>query len=187
MKDGSTVDRPNGAFRLPSSPIFRAYEQARKRVSRDEHRDLTPKEFLDTVDPLGHRSRKSARDYMRRLETGKRSGRVIKKRADTGGGKIYNVALRDANGWIVDSANVEVPAGASTLDLYRGRGKTRLRRAVDEYMERRYRAIRPSELVKATQTGYVHRGSAKGLEVAGIRPIRKTTKTHVSIVRFRNG
>lgn len=144
--------QPNGKL------ISSRYKAAKNRVLKDEGRNLTAKEFLDTIDPKGHRSEKSARDYMRRLDKGERSGKFIKRHADEAGGHIVNVPLYDAEGNIVDSANVQIPKDASLLDVYRGRG---IRSAINTFMRQRKSPSYSQHAGKST--GYEYRTNSKGL------------------------
>jgi hypothetical protein len=158
--------------------VARQYQRAREQVARTEQRELTAKEFLDTVDPRGNRSAKSARDYIRRIAKGERSGKVIKRRADSMGGKLIQVPLVDDNGNVVDSAIVAVPLGHSSFDLYRGKG---VRSAVNRYMRAR-KQREDAQAFHAADTHYRWRTNSKGLKIGKPRAIRNTKKS-VAILR----
>lgn len=127
----------------PGRLIVQRFQQARARTRETEERELTPKEFLDLVDPKGKRSEKSARDYLRRLEKGERKGTLIKRRADADSGRSVNVRYKvgeytDATGQRFEdirSANVVIPLGKSRLDMWQG---DRLRKAVNRYLGKSY-------------------------------------------------
>lgn len=156
--------------------VYRRYLAAQKRVQREEGRELTPKEFMDTVDPKGSRSERSARDYMTRAKRGARSGKTIEKRASAASGRIVNVPLYDKDGNIVDSANIEIPRDASLLDIYRGRG---LRASINSYM--RHRKISRQQAPNEWNATPTARTSA-----AGLSPYNpKTGGTAIHIIKDR--
>lgn len=129
--------------RSPGSLIYSRFQQARARTREIEDRELSPKEFLDLIDPGGKRSEASAARYLRKLRSGERSGANIKKRADADGGRVVNVRFKvgtykDKSGVEyadIRSANIRLPVGKSRLDLWQG---NRLRRAVNAYLRKSY-------------------------------------------------
>lgn len=130
-------------MRTPANLIVSRFEHARVRTRVTEGRELSPKEYLDLIDPYGKRSESSAARYMRKLRSGERSGVNIKRHADRDSGKVINVRYRvgsytDATGMEfpdVRSANIVLPEGRSRLDLWQG---DRLRKAVDRYLRNSY-------------------------------------------------
>lgn len=135
--------------------VYREFIQAQKAVARSEHRVLSPKEYLDTINPEGHRSTKSARDYMRRIEKGQRSGAKIEARAKSGGG-TYNARFRDENGDI-RTATVAVPEGQTRFGIYKKRKRKEWVEAGARYWEHRYedwlRKLAPGE-AQAIKAGW---------------------------------
>lgn len=128
----------------PGRTLVRTYEHARARVRKTEDRDLTPKEFLDLIDPTGKRSESSAKRYMRKLATGERKGTFIERRAHADSGRTVNVRYKvgewkdPTTGEVfedVRSANVTIPMSKSRLDFWKG---DRLRKAVDQYLQNSY-------------------------------------------------
>lgn len=102
----------------------------------------------------------------------------MKRRADEGAGKLYNVSFKNADGDTVDSVNIEVPRGVSLLDIYEN---DRILNAADTYMEERHsRFARDKRSAGKSGKGLKESGisegaySTKGLSVAGIRQIRQT-------------
>lgn len=133
---------------MASNRLVSSYDKARDFVRRKEGRELSPKEFLDTVAP-GKRSEKSARDYIRRLRSGERSGSALITRAERDRGKTVNVEfsvgkVRDTmTGKMVDdirSQNVTIPARFSRLDLYRADLRKTVDRGLRQSYSRRSRA-----------------------------------------------
>lgn len=119
-----TVTRQRGTT---GQQIVSGYDAARERIRATEQRELSAKEYLDTVAP-GKRTTKSARDYIRRMRSGERSGTTLAERAQKDSGKTVRVEYRvgsrmDAQtGRMVDdirSQNVTIPSSRSRLDLYR--------------------------------------------------------------------
>lgn len=128
---------------MPSVPerLFDIFQHARERTRELEDRDLSPKEFLDLIDPYGKRSDTSAARYMRKLRTGERTGSLLEKRARRDSGKTVNVKflvgveIDKATGERfedVRSANITIPETKSRLDFWKG---DRLRKAIDRYLE----------------------------------------------------
>lgn len=162
----------------PGTQLAKAYEQARKSTLRNEHRNLTPKEFLDTVDPQGKRSAKSARDYLRRIVKGERAGSKIVQRADAGGGQYLVVFKR---GDRETSAIVRVPKGKSNLGIYQGTRQKAIRQAATDYAAVRSRqGYTPPASQDQRQINYDRRW-----KMVSIRPLRET-KHIAAIVRHKS-
>lgn len=131
---------------MPTRPkthiLVRTYEHARAREAKHGV-ELTPKGFLDLIDPDGKRSESSAKRYMRKLATGERSGAKLVKSAHKDSGRTVNVRFRagtytDSTGQVFEdirSANVTIPERMSRLDFWKG---DRLRKAVDAYLQNSY-------------------------------------------------
>lgn len=162
------------AGKTPQNPIYRAYIRARAAVFDKEQRTLTPYEFLQQVDPGRKRKPESAARYMRKLASGERSGSVIKRRADSGAGKMYNVTFVNDSGDIVDSANIEIPLGVSLLDLYEDDA---IIRAADSYMQARQNRARRQNLANIAAEdaqGSAGADSTEGLKLYSLREIKST-------------
>lgn len=130
--------------------IWRAWERAREREAKRGNR-LTPKEFLDAIDPRGKRTNESAGRYLRKLRSGERSGSKIEKSAKDVSGAIVNVRYEVKRGDI-RSANVRLPSGRSRLDQWNVNVQKALRKAANEYLEREYRRRQePAHIEKQTK------------------------------------
>jgi hypothetical protein len=155
-----------------------SYDAARREIRAKEGRDLSPKEFLDTVAP-GKRTEKSARDYIRRLRSGERSGTALVARAERDRGKTVNVEfsvgqVRDAaTGKMVDdvrSQNVTIPARFSRLDLYRADLRETVNRGLKQSYSRRSRAAKKRPTYEPLQA---LPGDAKILGVTRLKYVRQ--------------
>lgn len=153
------------------SDLVARYDEARRLIRRREGRELSPKEFLDAVSP-GKRTKKSARDYIRRIRKGERSGNVLQKRALQDSGKTVRVDYQvgtyvdAATGEVlpdIRSQNVTIPVGKSRLDFYRANLRKAVNKGLRESWSRRkdnpgdsgerggplYRLPKDAEFVKA--------------------------------------
>lgn len=128
--------------------IVRGYDEARRLTREQERRELSAKEYLDTVAP-GTRTTKSARDYMRRMRSGERSGTTLAKRAQKDSGRTLRVEYRigryrdPQTGQDVDdirSQNMTIPAHLSRLDVYRANLRETFDRGLRESWSRRQTA-----------------------------------------------
>lgn len=157
----------------PGDRLAIAYEKARAETLKREHRRLTAKEYLDAVDPSGKRNAKSARDYIRRVAKGERTGKKIVERADRGGGQYMVVYEK---GGKESSAIVRVPSGQSNLDLFSTRKQRAIKRAANVYAAERQK--RPNyRIIPGVAASY------RTWRTVGIRPVRETKHT-ASIVRL---
>ena len=174
---------------MPDNRIVDAYDEARRLVRRREHRELTPKEFLDTVAP-GKRNEKSARDYIRRLRSGERTGTVLAKRAQRDSGRTVRVDYKvgefvDPNtGEIQDdirSQNVVIPESKSRLDWYRLDWKKSVNSGLRKSYSRRKTAW--DDLPQDKKDRYkTLRKLPPGARVASVT---RVSKTHVPAVVLR--
>lgn len=146
--------------RQPGNLVYSRYLQARARTREIEGRELSPKEFLDLVDPKGRRSESSAARYMRKLRTGERSGGMIARRAKEDSGRMVNVrykvgSYKDSSGQEfadIRSANIILPTSKSRLDLWQG---DRLWRAVNKYLRKSYSRRADGETDRGDEDKYV--------------------------------
>lgn len=108
--------------------IVEAYDDARDLVRKREGRELSPREFLNTVAPGAEYDEKSGRDFMRRLRKGDTSGERLLDRIRSVTGRNVRVDYKvgryvdPSTGEIIDdirSQNVTVPYGKTGLDFYR--------------------------------------------------------------------
>lgn len=161
----------------PGQRITRVYEQAQRRTRATEQRDLSPKEFLDLIDPYGKRSDASAARYMRKLRSGERTGSLLEKRAKRDSGRTVNVKFLvgvetdKATGERfedVRSANITIPESKSRLDFWKG---DRLRKAIDKYLENSFTRRTRQNQANAERYEAIAR-LPKGSKVRSARRIR---------------
>jgi len=158
-------------------PLYDSFIKAKAKQWRDSRTVLTPKQYLDIVDPKGSHSDAQANLYMENLRTGKFHSQTVLQRSQQTGGQIYNILLADKSGRVIDSANVELPKGR---DLNTALQDGSLERAVEKYLNARH-AMTPTDHKKYGIKSVGHK-SMKGLSIVAAEPLR-TTKKIVQIVR----
>lgn len=177
--------------------VYQAYLEAKAEYWQREGIRLTPKQFLDTIDPTAEHDENVSEKFLRDLSRGSTAADSFFERINSTDGEIYNIALADKTGKIVDSANIELPEGVTLLDALESGW---LQSAVDKYLESRYRELNnipeedefdedsdffdedEGEILNPTGIESNARKSSQGLVIAGVRPLR-TTKKLVQIVR----
>lgn len=167
--------------------IVQRYDEARALVRKREGRELTPKEYLDTVAP-GKRNTKSARDYIRRLRSGERSGTRLAERAQNVSGKTVRVDYKvgkytdEKTGETVDdirSQNVLIPARKSRLDFYRDD----LRDTVDRGLQESYSRRKTAPTPRKDDPKYVPLARLpEGAEIVSVHRSRRSRK-HAIVLR----
>lgn len=164
----------------PNSLLRQRYLNARALVSKEEKRQLTQQEFLDTA--IGNNPR-TGKPYnartLRKWLGNERSAKQAVARASEGGGLIQqNVTDETGSRYSITLAN---PVGRSRLDLYTPTRRADIRRAVKEHA--RARIAQPVAPGQAPAPDYWRRIGAHPV-LAGTRAV-KNAKKAPTIIRAR--
>lgn len=123
--------------RVPRSAndlLRQSYSAARSFVKRDEQRELTQREYLDTVFGLNPRTGKPYNERtLRKWLSGERKADTVVARAKAGGGTIqqtYTVVIDKERRTF--SQDIAIPVERNRLELFTPKGRRDIRRAVKE-------------------------------------------------------